>query len=45
MVFQFSKWDDVLEDLKERNDYVAIDKATYTLLYKYLYKKFRDFIS
>ncbi len=44
MVFSFTEWDAILEDLAEWEDYVAIDKATYHELYTNLCIKFRGLI-
>ncbi len=44
MVFKFSVWDEVLEELEEWEDYVAIDESTYNLLHRNLCIKFRELI-
>lgn len=44
MVFRFSTWDAILEDLDEWEDYVAIDEATYHELHSNLCVKFRELI-
>ena len=44
MVFRFSEWDGILEDLEEWEDYVAIDEATYHALHSNLCVKFRGLI-
>ena len=44
MVFRFSNWDEILEDLKEWEDYVSIDESTYDLLHNNLCIKFKELI-
>lgn len=44
MVYRFSKWDEVLEELEDWEDYVDIDEATYHALYSNLCIKFRVLI-
>ena len=44
MVFRFSNFDEILEDLKEWEDYVSIDEATYDLLHSNLCIKFKELI-
>lgn len=42
MVYRFHNWDEVLEDLKEWDDYTSIDEETYNQLYNNLCIKLRD---
>lgn len=44
MVYRFSQWDEVLEELVEWEDYIDIDEATYHALYSNLCIKFRGLI-
>lgn len=41
MVFRFSNWDEVLEDLEEWEDYLSISETTYHQLYGNLCIKLR----
>ncbi len=44
MVYRFSQWDEVLEELEDWEDYIDIDEATYHALYSNLCLKFRGLI-
>ncbi|WP_298535884.1 hypothetical protein [uncultured Algibacter sp.] len=44
MVFGFSKWEDVIEDMEEWEDFVAIDETTYHELHANLCVKLRALI-
>ncbi len=44
MVFRFSEWEEVLEDLEEWEDYVSIHEATYNILHRNLCIKLRELI-
>lgn len=44
MVYRFSEWEDVLDDLEEWEDFVSINEATYSALHRNLCIKLRDLI-
>ena len=44
MVYRFSSWDEVLNELEEWEDYIDIDEGTYHELYTNLCVKFRGLI-
>lgn len=44
MVFRFSEWEEVLEDLEEWEDYVYIHESTYNILHRNLCIKLKEFI-
>ena len=45
MVFKFSKWEEVLKDLEEWEDYISIDEVTFDELYHNLCVKLRERIN
>ena len=45
MVFRFSGWEDVLDDLEEWEDFVPIDESTYDALHGNLCIKIRELIN